>query len=326
MTGFFIALARILTAGVLLGLAGPAAAQQGYPNKPIRLITPFAPGGGTSIIGNLIGQKLSESWGQQVLVDHRPGGNTIIGSEALVRSPPDGYTIMLQAGGHAVHLSLQTLPYDTVKDFAPVTTVTSSAYILVLHPSVPANNLQEIIALAKSKPGKLNFASAGSGGLPHMAGELFQILAGVKFLHVPYKGSGPAITDLLAGQVDLSFQDPLNVVARIKGGKLKSIAISGDARLPVLPQLPTFTEAGLPGMDVKNWYGVFAPARTPKEIINKLWTELARIMGMPDIREKLASQGVEPFITTPDQFVALINADIAKYAGIIKAANIKLEH
>ena len=326
MTKCFTALARILTAGVLIGFAGCAAAQQGYPNKPIRLITPFAPGGGTSIIATLIGQKLTEDWGQQVLIDHRPGGNTIIGSEALVRSAPDGYTIMLQAGGHAVHLSLQTLPYDTVKDFAPIATVTSSAYILVLHPSVPANNLQEVIALAKFKPGKLNFASAGSGGLPHIAGELFQIMTGVKFLHVPYKGSGPAITDLIAGQVDLSFQDPLNVVARIKGGRLKGIAISGDARLPALPQLPTFTEAGLPGFDIKNWYGVFAPAGTPKEIIDKLSTELARIMGTPDIRGKLASQGVEPFITTPDQFAALINADIAKYARIIKTANIRLEN
>ncbi len=326
MTRCLSAVVRLLTAGALMVLAGSSAAQQGYPNKPIRLITPFAPGGGTSVIANLIGQKLTESWGQQILIDHRPGGNTIIGSEALVRSPPDGYTIMLQAGGHAVHLSLQPLPYDTVKDFAPVTTVTSSAYILVLHPSVPANNLQEVIALAKSKPGKLNFASAGTGGLPHMAGELFQIMTGVKFLHVPYKGSGPAIVDLIAGQVDLSFQDPLNVVTRIKAGRLKAIAVTGDSRLPALPDLPTFAEAGLPGLDIKNWYGIFAPAKTPRGIINKLSSELGRIMTTSDMKEKLANQGVEPFVSSPEQFSALIKADIAKYARIIKTANIKLEN
>ncbi len=321
---FSTAVAQILTAGVLIAIAGSAAAQLAYPNKPIRIITPYPPGGGGSILARLIGQKLTESWGQQVLVDNRPGGNTIIGSEALVRSPPDGYTLLLAASPHASNVHLFNLPYDPIKDFAPVATVMRNEYILVLHPSVPANNLQEFIALAKSRPGQLNYASVGTGSNAHLAGELFQSMTGVRIQHIPYKGVGQILPDLIGGQVQLAFMDPAAAVTNINAGQLKAIAISGKGRMSSLPQVPTFAEAGLPGLEVRNWWGIFAPAGTPKEIIDKLSTELAKILAMPDFKEKLASHGAEPFISTPDEFAALIKADMAKFAKIIKTANIKV--
>jgi len=321
---FSAAVVRIVTIGVLIATAGFAAAQQAYPSKPIRFIVPYPAGGPASALARLVGQKMTESWGQPVIVDHRPGGNTVIGSEALVKSAPDGYTIMVVATAHVINAHLlPNLPYDTIKDFAPVGTLGSTELVMVLHPSVPANNLQEFIALAKSKPGELNFASAGTGGVIHLAGELFNIMAGVKMQHIAYKGTPPALTDLIGGQVQLSFIVPLSVAPHIKSGRLKAIAISGETRLPALPQVPTFTEAGLPGFDVKFWFGVLAPAGTPKEIIDKLSTEIAKILALPDIKENLLSQGMEPFISSPEQFAALIKADMAKFGGIVKAANIK---
>ena len=325
MKGFDAAV-RVAAAGLLMGFIGSVAAQQAYPNKPIRFITPYPAGGSTSVLARIIGQKLTESWGQQVLVDNRGGGNTIIGTEALVKSPPDGYTIFLASPllvmlPHLYH----ALPYDTLRDVAPVATMASTEQILVLNPSVPANNLQELIALAKSMPGQLNYASSSSGGPTHVAGEMFNIMAGVKIQHVPYKGGGPALTDLLGGQVQMYFNTPVSFISHIKSGKLKAIAISGDTRLPALPQVPTFTQAGLQGFDVGYWQGILVPAGTPKAIIDKLAAEVARIVALPDTKEKLDSQGFAPFISTPEQFAALLKSDMAKYAKVIKAANIKIE-
>ena len=320
-------LAQLLAAGVLVAFTGLAAAQKAYPNKPIRFITPFAPGGSTSVVARLIGQKLTESWGQQVLVDSRPGGNTVIGTEALAKAPPDGYTIILVLSTHVINpLLIPKLPYDAIKDFAPVATVVSAEYVLVINPSVPANDLQELIALAKSKPGELNYGSAGSGGVTHLASELFNIMTGVKIQEIPYKGAAPAITDLIGGQVQMFFSIPINVIAHIKSGRLRAIAISGETRLPSLLQVPTFTEAGLPGYEVKSWFGVLAPAGTPRGIINSLSAEMAKIVAIPDIKEKLDSQGLAPFYSTPDQFAALMKADMAKFARIIQAADIKIEN
>lgn len=323
---FFAAPIRLLVLSLLLAFAGSASAQQGYPNKPIRFIVPYAPGGSTSNVARLIGQKLTEAWGQQVIIDNRPGGNTVIGSEALAKSPPDGYTISLAASTHATipHL-LASLPYDPIKDFTPVATLVTTQLVLVLHPSVPANNLQEFIALAKSKPGQLNFASVGTGSSTHLAGELFNIVAGVKMQQVPYKGTAPALTDLIGGQVQLNFDTPITSIPHIKSGKLKAIAITGKTRLAALPQVPTFAEAGLPNYDFQIWMGVLAPAGTPKEIVNKLNTEIAKILTMPDMKEKLVSQGLDPLISTPDQFAALIKSDMTKFGQVIKTANIKLE-
>jgi len=327
MTDFFTVAARTLTAGLLIALAGPAAAQQAYPSKPIRIIVAFPPGGGIDIAARLVGQKLTESWGQQVIVDNRPGGNTVIGTEALAKSPPDGYTLLAMSVTHVINaLLIPNLPYDSLKDFAPVATLANTASVLVLHPSVPANNLQELIALAKSRPGQLNQASTGSGGVGHLAIELFNIIAGVKMQRVPYKGGVQSIIDLTGGQVQMAIQPPIFVIPHIKSGKLRALAISGEARSPTLPQVPTFTEAGLPGYDVKIWWGVLAAAGTPQPIVDKLSTEIAKILATPDIKEKLDSQGVVPFLSTPDQFAALMKADTAKWARVIKTANIKLDN
>jgi tripartite-type tricarboxylate transporter receptor subunit TctC len=317
---------RMLTLGMLLAIAGPAAAQQAYPNKFIRMIVPFPPGGANTILARMLGQKLTESWGQQVVVDNRGGGNTIIGSEALVKSPPDGYTLILVSSAHVINpLLLPNLPYDAIKDFAPVASIASTEQLLVIHPSVPANNLQEFIALAKSKPGQLNYASSGTGGVQHLAGEYFNMMAGVKIQHIPYKGGGPAITDLIGGQVQVYFAATSVAIPLINTGKIKALAISGESRLPALPQVPTFDEAGLPGYEGKGWFAVLAPAGTPKNIIDKLSTEIGRIVAIPDIKEKLVSLGVAPFICTPDQLAALMKTDMARFAGIIKTADIKIE-
>jgi tripartite-type tricarboxylate transporter receptor subunit TctC len=318
--------ARISFAAVLLAFAGAAAAQQAYPTRPIRLIVPYAPAGPTDVLARLIGHKLGQSWGQPVIIDNRPGGNTIIGTEALAKSAPDGYTIMMMAIAHTIIPNLLPTPYDPINSFAPVATVASGEIVLVLHPSVPANNLQELIALAKAKPGQLNYASASTGGPLHLAAELFNLMTGVKTQHIPYKGAGPALTDVINGQVQMLFSPADIALPQIRSGKLKALAISGKARSPALPQVPTFAESGLPGFTIKNWFGVLSAAGTPPPIIDKLSSEIARILALPDIREKLAAQGMDPFISSPDQFAALIEADMALYGKIIKTANIKVEN
>ena len=319
------ALARRIIAGILLGLAASAGAQQVYPTKPIRIISPYPAGGTTDIMARLVGPKLTESWGQPVIVDNRPGGNTIIGSEAMVKSPPDGHTLLSILSSHVIVPNLAPTPYDVIKDFAAVATIASTQLVLVVHPSLPARNLQELIALAKSKPGQINYGSGGSGTVTHLAGEYFNMQAGIKTQHIPYKGSIPALTDVVGGQVQMYFSPPIVALAHIKSGRLRAIALTGDTRLAVLPELPTAIESGLKGFVVNTWYGFLAPAATPGEIINKLGTEIARILALPDVREKLLSQGMDPFISTPEQFAALIRTDFAKYTRIIKSANIKLE-
>ena len=310
---------------VLLAWPIVALAQATYPAKPIRLIVPFPPGGSTTIIARLIGQKLTASWGQQVVVDNRGGGNTIIGSEALVKAPPDGYTILLVTSTHVINPSLLATPYDAIRDFAPVATLVGTETLMVVNPALPANNLQEFIALAKSKPGQLNFATSGSGTTNHLAIELFSILAGVRMQHIPHKGAGPAVTDLIGGQVQMFMNNAVPLTPFVKSGRIRAIAVSGGTRLLSLPEVPTFTEAGLPGYEVKSWQGILAPARTAKGVIDKLSEEISRILRRPDVRDNLLIMGAEPFISTPQQFSALIKSDMVKYAKLIKEANIKLE-
>ena len=325
------ALATLFPVMFLMCVSSLAVAQsaqsplQAYPNKPIRLILPYAPGGSTSIIGRLIGQKLTDAWGQQVLVDNRPGGNTIIGSEAMVKSAPDGYTILMVSIAHVINPSLFATPYDAFKDFAPVATLCSTEQMLVINPGVPANNLKEFIAYAKTRPGQLNYASSNAGSPTHLASALLEIVAGLKMQHVPYKGGGPALADLVGGQVQLYFSPPLPAMPLIKAGKLKALAISGDSRWSVLPQVPTFNEAGLPGIDVRTWYGILAPTGTPNAIIGKLSGEFAKMLALPDLKETLATQGLDPLISTPEQFTAMMRADGARFAKVIKAGNIKVE-
>ncbi len=322
----FNAVMRMVTLGVLMAIAASAGAQQDYPKKPIRLISPYAAGGGTSIAARIISQKLTESWGQQVIVDNRPGANTIIGSEALVKSAPDGYTIMIAAVTHVLVPLMFKTSFDVIKDFAPVATLSRGEFVLVIHPSLPVNNLQELLALAKARPGQLNYASTGAGSPQHLGGELLNILAGVDMRHIPYKGSGPAATDLLGGQVQLFLSPPITVMQYIKSGRLKALAITGEKRKSALPQVPTMAEAGLPGFEVRSWYGIFAPGATPRPIIDKLSAEIGRIVALPDVIEQLVNLGVEPLISTPEQFAAIVKADRDRYAKIVKDAKIKLEY
>lgn len=326
MRKFSATVMRILAMSMLTFVAGHAAAQQTYPNRPIRIIVAFPPGGSIDPLARLIGQKLTESWGQQVIIDNRPGGNSIIGTEAGARSKPDGYTLLMASGTLLINANLLSTPYDAIKDFAAVATLVSTELILVVNPSLPVKNLQEFIAYAKARPGQLNYGSSASGGAIHLSTELLSIAAGIRMQHVPYKGAAPSITDVIGGQLDLVFQVPSAVISHINAGKLRAIAISGENRLTSLPQVPTLSEAGLPGVDVKNWNGLIAPAGTPREIIDKLASEIAKILAMPDVRATLISQGNAPLILTPDQFSALMKADLVKFARIIKEAHIKLEN
>lgn len=315
-----------LHAALLASLAPLAAhAQSEFPTKPIRLIVPFPPGGSTTIIARLLGQKISEHWGQQIVVDNRGGGNTIIGSQAMVRAAPDGYTILHVTTTHVINPSLLKTPYDAVADFAPVTTLVSTEQLMVVTPSLPANNLKELIALAKAKPGQLNFASSGSGTTNHLAAELFCILAGIRMQHIPHKGAGPATADLVGGHVQMFMNNPLPLTPFVKAGKMRAIAISGNSRLRSLPDVPTFAEAGLPGYEMRSWQGIMAPAKTPKTIVDKLAQEYARVLRLPEISETLVNMGADPFISAPAEFAALIKADLVRYAKLIETAKIKLE-
>ncbi len=325
MKGFNVVM-RIVALGVLLLIAAAAAAQQDYPNKPIHFMTPYVPGGTTTILARLVGQKLTESWGQQVIVENRPGGNTAIGTEALTKSPADGHTILLVGASHPLLPQLQAVSYDPIKDFAPVATLAKTQIVLVVHTSVPAKNLQEFIAVAKSMPGKLNYATPGAGGIQHLGTESLNIMAGIKTQHIPYKGAGQALTDLIGGQVQFYLITSAAFVPHSKNPKLRAIAVTGETHLPALPDVPTFAEAGLPGFDVASWFGVLAPAGTPKPIVDKLSTEIAKYLAQPEFREKLLSLGADPFISTPEQFAARIKADYAMYTKIIKTANIKMEN
>ena len=322
----FSALVRIVAVGVLMLVGTTVAAQQAYPNKPIRLIVPYPPGGSTDVLGRMVGQKLIENWGQLVLVDNRGGGNAVIGTEAAAKAAADGYTLLLTSNNHVVVPQLVPVSYDPIKDFAGVATLTSTELVLVVNPSVPANTLQELIALATSKPGQLNYGTISIGSMGHLGLEMFGILAGVKLQHIPYKGAGPVLTGIIGGQIQLYFAVPTNVVPHIKGGRLRGIAVTGKKRLSALPQVPTFNEAGLTGLSADIWQAILAPAATPRPIVDKLSAEIAKILAMPDIKEKMDGQGVEPYTSTPDQIDALMKADLAKYAKVIKVANIKLEN
>lgn len=316
----------VIVAAVFAVFANCASAQQAYPTKPIRFIIPYPPGNSLEVLARLVGQKLTDSWGQVVIVDNRGGGNTIIGSDFLLKSPPDGHSILAVANTHVIVPLLIQTPYDPIKDFAPVATLTKSEVVLLLSPSVSVNNLREFIALAKSRPGQLNFASAGSGTVTHLTAELFNVAANVKMQHIPYKGAGPAVTDLIGGQVQLFFTTPNIVVPQVKAGKLRALAISGEGRSPALPDVPTFAEAGLTGFEVRVWQGVLAHAQTPRAIITRLSTEIGKALSTLDIKENLDNQGMAPLISSPEQFAQLIKSDQAKFANVIKTANIKIEN
>jgi tripartite-type tricarboxylate transporter receptor subunit TctC len=309
----------------MLAAVAVAADEPAYPNRPIRIVTPYAPGGSTTITGRLLGEHFTSRWGQNVIVDNRGGGNTTIGTGIVAKSPPDGYTILLTTTAHSILPNVMTTPYDAIKDFAPVATLGIQPHVLVLHPSVPAGTVQELIALAKAQPDQLTFASSSSGGTSHMAGEVFNMLAGVKIRHIPYKGGGPATIDLLGGHVQMFFSVSVNVVGHVQSGKLKALGVTGDTRLTVLPQTPTFAESGLKGLDVKTWHGVFVPAGTARTIVEKLSGEIGAWLSMRDVQEKLESQGFTTMISTPDQFGAMVKSELGLNLKVVRAANIRIE-
>jgi tripartite-type tricarboxylate transporter receptor subunit TctC len=317
-------LLRLIVASLLVGPM-TVLAQANYPNKPIRMIVTFPPGGSTTIIARLLGQKLSDSWGQQVVVDNRGGGNTIIGTEAMVKAAPDGYTLLHVTTTHVINPSLLKTPYDAVKDFAPITTLVGTETLLVVNAQLPANNLQELIALAKAKPGQLNFASSGSGTANHLALEMFSILTGIKMQHIPHKGAGPAVTDLIGGQVQVFTNNALPLTPFVKSGRIRALAISGDKRLISLPEVPTFAEAGVNGFSGNSWQGVMAPAKTPRAIIDKLAAEYVRILRLPEVKDTLQKMGADAMPGSPEQFSELIKTDLVRYAKLIKDAKIRLE-
>jgi len=310
---------------VLSAFCDPAIAQQPYPNRLIRIVAPFPPGGTTDILSRLIRQKLAERWGQQVIVDNRPGGNTIIGTEIVAKSRPDGYTMLLAGSTHVIMPLLTSAPFDPIKDFSPIGTLSASPQVLAVHPSLPAKTVRDLVVLAKARPGQLNYASYGNGSGSHLGAELFSLLADVRMQHIPYKGAGPAVADLLGGQVQVFFGPPAPIAPHAKTGRLRALAVSTDYRVPVLPDVPTFTEAGMPNFDVKTWLGMFAPAGTPTQIVEKFSGEIMEILKLPDATQALTSQGIEPFASTSEQFAALLKSDMAKYDKVIKAAKIKLD-
>ncbi len=317
---------RILTAAALVVVSTVCAAQQDYPRKPIRWITPYPPGGSTTALSRLIGEKLSVAFGQNVIIDNRPGGNTMIGADAVAKATPDGYTLLLGGNAQLVLSLLMQPPFDIFKDFAPVTIIAKTNYILVINPATPANNLQEFIAHARARPGKLNVASVATGSSQHLMGELFNLMAGVRMQHVPYKGGQQGIVDLMGGNVQASFSNAINVIPHIKAGRLRGLAITGDRRTAALPQLPTYSEAGLPGYDPKNWQGMLTTAGTPVAIVNRLSAEVGKVLAMPVIKERLLSSGMEPHHSGPQKMLEQMRADYAENAKTIKAANIKVEH
>ena len=317
----FILLAAIAVANVHAQAPGA-----NYPAKQIRVIVPLPAGGPTDAIARAIGQKLSETWGQPVIVDNRPGAGGNIGTELAAKSPADGYTLFIGTVANAINQSLfAKLPFDFVRDFAPVTQNYVTGLILAVHPSLPAHTVKELIALAKANPGQLSYSSSGVGGTPHLAGELFNSMAGVKMVHVPYKGSAPAMADLLGGHIQLTFDNMLTVLPQVKAGKLRGLAVTMTTRSPLAPELPTVAEAGLKGFEVKSWNGVVVPTGTPKEIIARLNGEIVRILRQPDLREKFLVQGVELVPTTPEEFGAFIKQDIAKWAKVIQLSGARAE-
>ena len=316
----------VLTLAALAAFSGPlAAAQQNYPTKPIRWVTPYPPGGSTTTVSRLVGEKLSEALGKPVIVDNRPGGNTVIGADAVAKATPDGYTVLYSGNSQVILQLLMKPPYDIFKDFAPITTIVKTNYILVVNPALPVKNLQDFIAYAKARPGELNVASVASGSGQHLMGELFNIQTGIKMKHIPYRGGAQGIIDLMGGQVQASFSNANNVIPLIQAGKLKGLAITGEKRTASVPQVPTYAEAGLPSYDPKNWQGVLAPAGSPRPIITRLSNEIAKILAMPDIAEKLVKAGMEPWHLGPEKTAAQMKADYAESAKVIKTANIKLE-
>ena len=319
-------LARLLAA---LGLACVVslASAQSWPSKPIRFVVPYPPGGPLDTVARLLGQKVSEGVKQPVVVDNKPGAGGNIGADTVAKSPPDGYTILMGAvATHAINPTLYaSIPYDAVRDFQPVTQVASTPNVLIVNNSVPVANVREFIAYAKANPGKLNFGSGSTGSAGHLAGELFKAMAGVNMVHVPYKGAAPAMQDLIGGQVQLMFDNFASANTQVKAGKVKALAVTTAKRSALAPDLPTIAESGLAGFDINTWFGIFVPAGTPRDVVERLHAEFTKALATPDVRERLTNLGAEPVGNRPEEFAAYIKSEGEKYARVIKASGAKVD-
>ncbi len=317
---------KILLTALLAAAACAVQAQTPYPARQVRIIVPYAPGGISDVMNRILAQKLSEAWGQPVVVDNRTGGATNIAAEIVARAAPDGYTLFNVTTANTVNMTLYSrLSYDTVKDFAPVTLLISVPNVIVLHPSTPAKSVKELIALAKAKPGALTYGTTGIASSGQLAGELFKMMAGVDLVHVPYKGGAPAVTALISGEVAMGFNTVPTSLPQIRAGKLRALAITSAKRSPLLPDLPTVAEAGLPGYELTAWQGLAAPAGIPPAVAAKLHADATRAITRPDVRERLASLGVDVITNTPPEFAKFIKADIATYAKLVKSLDLKAD-
>jgi tripartite-type tricarboxylate transporter receptor subunit TctC len=303
----------------------PSTAVANYPTKPVRLIVPFPPGGGTDFVARTVQARLAEGLGQQIIIDNRAGATGIVGTELGAKAPPDGYTLTMATGATiSANMALfPKLPYDPPKDFAPITLIASQPNVLAVHPSLPAKTVRDLIAIAKSRPGQLSYASSGSGSSHHLSGELLKIMSGINIVHVPYKGTGPAIIDAVGGHVEVIFSGIAAILPQVKSGKLRALAVTQAQRSAILPALPTIAESGLPGYEITSWHGMLAPAGTPHAVVLRVRNSVAKALESADVRERFASQGAEPVGSTPEAFAKFMHADIAKIAKLIKAAGIK---
>ena len=309
---------------LLLFLPSLTALAQAYPSKTVRLVVPFAAGGSTDIIGRTLAAKLTEIWGHTVIVDNRPGGSTVIGTEIVAKSPPDGHTLLVTPAPFTIVPSLMAkLPYDPQKDFEPITLINTTPLVVVVHPGVPAKNIREFVAVAKAKPGALNFGSSGSGGSNHLAGELFNAMAGVKMVHIPYKGNAPALVDLVGGHVDAVFNGLTSAIPLIRGGKLRALGMTSLTRAGAMPDVPTLDEQGLKGFLAVAWNGLTAPARTPKDVISKINADVLKLVKTPELVERLKADGSDPAGYSVEQYQKFLRDETAKWAKVIAAAGVK---
>jgi tripartite-type tricarboxylate transporter receptor subunit TctC len=316
----------VLFLGVLLHATGAAYAQQSYPVRPVRLVVPSSPGGGTDITARIIAPRLGEFLGQQVVVENRPGAGTMIGGEVVARAAPDGYTLLMGISTLAINPAMyRKVPYDALRDFAPISQVVSLPNILVVHPSLPVKTVKELIAFARARPGQINFASAGVGTNPHLSMELFLSMAGLKMIHVPYKGSGQGVIDLLAGHVSVMTPSIITALSYVRNGRLRALGVTSAKRAAGAPDIPTIAEAGLPGYEAVQWFGVLAPAGTPREIVTRLHGEIVRVLQVGDVRQRLVQDGAEPVGSTPEEFGAFIRAETAKWAKVARDIGIRPE-
>jgi len=311
---------------VLLALTGLVQAQDSYPTKPVRIIVAYPAGGANDIVARAIGQELAQELGQPMVIENKSGAAGIIGADAAAKSPPDGYTLFMAAGAHTLAPSLhKSLPYDIVRDFQPVSLAALGTYLLVVHPSVPANSVKELIELAKSKPGSLSFASSGVGAPPHLAGVMFQKLAGVTLNHVPYRGDTPAIADMMAGHVQLGFMSIQPLIPQVKAGTLRALAITSGKRSAAMPELPTIAESGLPGYDIGTWWGLLAPAKTPRPIVDRIAAAMRKVTAIPSVKERFAAGGIAAQSNLPDEFAAMIKSEVVRYRELASAAGVQPE-